>query len=383
MNIKRRYWVLLIGGTILISGMTNAQELFEGDVTGVRVISSLEDHLESPKVLIPHIAEWKPKHLVVAYEVGIAGKIDMGDIVSIVSTDDGNSWEGRVVVFDHREKHGVRRYAYANPILHKVVGQNLLWCFAMRNPLYQRNSEESQLVAAYSGDGGRSWNEVNLVMHYAGSLVIAGNILQTVDSEGKSIFLLPAHRNAVSNGPVGGNREHFVLKSKNLIEWEVAGYVPQPHEVWVHEGHLAPGENPGELIMVMRTADHNNQSLTPPRAWSTTSSNWGATWSYPKEESELYNAVSEAAFGRTALGTYYYIYNDGPAKGEDSRKALRYKLKNAGEGWSLEKTFYDSGLKNSYPSVIEVSPGDLRIVWDSGTQTETRTRIIFGKLKVE
>ncbi|MFB2117643.1 sialidase family protein [Parapedobacter sp. 2B3] len=356
---------------------------FTGDVEKVKVISTLTDHPGAPKVLIPHIVEWKANHLVVAYEVGIAGKTDMGDIVSLVSTNDGDTWGGQVMIFDHREKHGVKHYAYANPILYKIPGQNLLWCFAMRNPLYQRNSEESQMVAAYSGDGGRSWNEVELIMHYAGSLVLAGNVLQIMEDQGEIWYLLPAHRNAVSNGPVGGNREHFVLKSKNLLEWEVAGYIPQPDDVWVHEGHIAPGEKAGELIMVMRTADHANQALSTPRAWSSKSTDFGRTWSYPKEEPELYNAVSEAAFGKTVSGTYYYIYNDGPAKGVDSRQALRYKVKRKGGAWSGEKTFYDSGTKNSYPSVIEVKPGELRIVWDSGTRAETRTQIVFGKLRME
>lgn len=377
---KKEVLIFLLGfGFISL----NAQERHEGDVTNVRTISSLSDHPESPKLLIPHIVEWKPKHLVVVYEVGIAGKVDMGDIVSIVSADDGDSWKGRVTIFDHREKRGVDRYAYANPILYKVPEQNIIWCFAMRNPLYQRNSEESEMVGAYSGDGGRSWTEINLIMHYSGSLVLAGNILQTKDAQGEAIFLIPAHRNAVSNGPVGGNREHFVLQSKNLIEWEVAGYIPQPRDVWVHEGHVALGNKPGELMMVMRTATQENQSLNPPRAWSALSVDWGRTWSQPIEEKELYNAVSEAAYGKTMEGQYYYIYNDGPAKGRESRKTLRYKLKDKGGIWSGERTFYDSGTKNSYPSVIEVKQGDLRIVWDSGTVTETRTRIMFGKLKIE
>ena len=41
------------------------------------------------------------------------------------------------------------------------------------------------------------------------------------------------------------------------------------------------------------------------------------------------------------------------------------------------------GVKNSYPTLIEVAPGDYRPVWDSGIDTRPRTRILFGKLKVD
>jgi len=62
--------------------------------------------------------------------------------------------------------------------------------------------------------------------------------------------------------------------------------------------------------------------------------------------------------------------------------ALRYKLKPAGGGCGAEKTFYDAGIKNSYPTLIEVAPGDFRAVWDSGTKDRSRTHIQFGKFRV-
>jgi glucuronate isomerase len=70
-----------------------------------------------------------------------------------------------------------------------------------------------------------------------------------------------------------------------------------------------------------------------------------------------------------------------PAPG--GRMALRYKTKAAGGAWSAEKTFYDAGIKNSYPTLIEVTPGDFRAVWDSGTKDRTRTHIHFGKFRVK
>lgn len=40
-------------------------------------------------------------------------------------------------------------------------------------------------------------------------------------------------------------------------------------------------------------------------------------------------------------------------------------------------------IKNSYPTLVEVAPGDYRAVWDSGTPDKTRTHIHFGKIKIK
>ena len=102
-----------------------------------------------------------------------------------------------------------------------------------------------------------------------------------------------------------------------------------------------------------------------------------------KTGADLWNAKSKAFFGRTATGTHLYVYNDGPASpAPGSRMGLRYKLKPAGGTWAGEQTFFDAGIKNSYPTLVEVAPGDFRAVWDSGTPTRSRTHIRFGKFRV-
>ena len=87
---------------------------------------------------------------------------------------------------------------------------------------------------------------------------------------------------------------------------------------------------------------------------------------------------------------HLYRYNDGPAQRAiapgfppGGRTSLRYKIKTAGGAWGKEKTFFHAGIKNSYPTLIEVAPGDFRAGWDSGTAERPRTRIHFGKLKIE
>jgi hypothetical protein len=245
-----------------------------------------------------------------------------------------------------------------------------------------QHSEDSQLCAAYSGDGGRSWLPVELSMQYTGPLIIVGGI-HRIEKDGVPLYLFPAHRNTKRNDPLG-SRDQMVLSSTSLLEWRMAGVVPQPasgSKVFLHEGSLDEGDAPGELKMVMRTADYEKEgkALDPPRAYSTISRDAGHTWTPAVEEVDLWNSVSKGFLGRSSLGAHLYVYSDGPAW---SRLALRYKIQPGGGAWGEEKTFFDSGTHNSYPTLIEHGPDEFYCVWDSGTKEKSRTHIRFGKLKL-
>ncbi len=363
-----------------------------GDVTDVVVVRSLERHPGSARLWEPYIAQWADRRLVVAFRAGIPEKTDMGDILCCVSPDDGKSWGEAIPIFDHRRENAA--FAYANPVLYHPPAQDVLWCFAMRCPMARPHSEDSQLAAAYSGDGGRSWISVELVVHYSGPVIIVGGI-QHLDGPAGRRYLLPVHRNSLRNDP-RGSRDQFVLESTSLLEWRLPGatpgdawlpehgkepgFVPQPadSQVFLHEGQLAPGDN-GDLLMMMRTAryDRPGEALDPPRAFSSGSRNGGRTWSPAIAEPDLYNSVAKGFFGRATGGTYLYVYNDGKAF---ERRALRYKLKRPDEPWSPERTFFDGSVHNSYPTLLEYAPGQFYAVWDSGTVSAHRTAIRFGKL---
>ncbi len=364
---------------------------YKGDVTDIRVIRRVESHPDAWRLWQPFIAQWRRKHLVAAFGAMTNGKKDMGDIFASVSKDDGDTWGEPVAVFDHNRRQGAIQFAYANPVLFKPADQDVLWCFAMRCPIVYENSEDSQLAGAFTADGGYSWTPVELAVHYAGPLILNAGI-QPTKIRGQRCFLLPAHRNSLQKDALG-SREHFVLSSTSLLEWNLEAFIPQPESgrVFLHEGNIAPGDAPGELKMVMRTASYEDTDLTtdPPRAYSSISSDGGHTWSAAQPEPELHNAKAKGFFGRAADGTHIYVYNDGPAQREitpefphGGRMSLRYKIKPVGGKWSEEKTFFDAGIKNSYPTLIEVWPGDFRAVWDSGTAERPRTHIHFGKLRV-
>lgn len=137
------------------------------------------------------------------------------------------------------------------------------------------------------------------------------------------------------------------------------------------------------------SAYEDHLTTDPPRAYSSVSRDGGHTWSAAQPEPELHNAKSKGFFGRASDGTHIYVYNDGPAQRDTApgfphggRTSLRYKIKRPGGRWSREKTFYHAGIKNSYPTLTEVAPGDFRAVWDSGTVDTPRTHIHFGKLNI-
>jgi hypothetical protein len=385
---------IILAALLFASGISPAQEIdHEGDVTDIRVIRRVEQHPDAWRVWQPVIIQGqKKRHLIVAFGAMTNGKKDMGDIFVSLSKNDGDTWEEPVVVFDHNRRQGAIQFAYANPVLYRAPGQDVIWCYAMRCPITYRNSEESQLVGAFTADGGRSWTPVEMAMHYTGPLILNASIVEA-EFEGRRRFLLPAHRNTLQKDPFG-SRDHFILSSTSLLEWKLEAFIPQPKtgRVFLHEGNIAPGDEPGELKIVMRTAQYEEDSLTtdPPRAYSSVSRDGGHTWSPAVPEPELHNAKSKGFFGRASDGTHIYVYSDGPAQRDiapgfphGGRTSLRYKIKPAGGQWSQQKTFYHAGIKNSYPTLTEVAPGDFRCVWDSGTADTPRTHIRFGKFRIQ
>ena len=164
----------------------------------------------------PYIAQWSGKQLIVAFGAGIPGKSDMGDMLCCTTTDEGKTWSEPVAIFDHERREGAIQFAYANPVLYRVPGQDVVWCFVMRCPINWRDSEDARLAAAYTADGRRTWTPLELSMLYTGPVIIVGGVLR-VDEAGKARYLLPAHRNTLRHDPLG-TRDQFVLESTSLLE---------------------------------------------------------------------------------------------------------------------------------------------------------------------
>ena len=61
-------------------------------------------------------------------------------------------------------------------------------------------------------------------MDYSSPLILGGCI-QPIEVDGRPLFLLPAHRNTLKHDPTG-DRDQFVLASRDLREWKLRATVP-------------------------------------------------------------------------------------------------------------------------------------------------------------
>ena len=246
--------------------------------------------------------------------------------------------------------------------------------------MHYRDSENADLVAAYTVDGGLSWKPVELALGYQGPLIIVAGI-ETVMRDGVPHYLLPAHRNTQRRDR-HGDRRQFVLESTSLVRWNMADYVdyPDSNPIFLHEGKIAPSDEGAGLKIVMRTAGMaRERPLDPPVAWSSVSKDGGQSWSIAKPEPDLPNYRAKSYYGVDANGQHLYVFNDNGA-----RHGLWYKTKSQGASWSEAKQFYHENNRNSYPTLIEDKPGEWLAVWDSSNEPDkTRTSIRFGRLKVE
>ena len=371
MRKKTLLWICLLPVLVL--------NLFAstGDVTDVVTVDTLDPKGPFNKIWEPHFAKWTDDHYVACYGLQVTGKTDMGDIVCSISLDKGKTWSPRIMVFDHRQRNGSIQYAYNNSILFRPEGQDIIWLFCMRAPMHYRDSENADLVAAYTVDGGRSWIPVELALGYQGSLIVVAAI-ETVERNGMPYYLLPAHRNSY-RGDKTGDRRQFVLESTNLLHWKLANYIPSEDPVFLHEGKIAETSTPGQLKMIMRTARYDNERpLDPPVAWSSISNDAGQTWSTARPELELPNFRSKAFFGKDANGKHIYVYSD-----REDRRGLYYKTRPAGGNWSDANLFYWNNDRNSYPTLVEDTPGSWLAMWDSSDSPDKRrTAIRFGRLNV-
>ena len=131
--------------------------------------------------------------------------------------------------------------------------------------------------------------------------------------------------------------------------------------------------------MVMRTAGYaEGAQLAQPVAYSTASNDGGRTWSLAKPEPLLYNAGSKGFYGRDSQGRYIYVYSANP-----ERLPLHYKVQRKTGEWSDTRVFFDGGVRNSYPTLVEETPGVFLCIWDSSDDAaRPRTAIRFARLKI-
>ena len=359
------------------------QKEYTGDVQDVQVIAELDTSSIYDRLWQPYIATLGNGHLVAAYGAQFRGKIDMGDIYATVSQDDGNTWAPPVLVFDHREAIGGVRYGYLNPSFVRPAGTDTLWCFATQSPMFKRTGDDNMLVAAYSVDGGWSWQRIPLACDFW-TPIITCNAPVPIVRDGQTKYLLPAHRGPFVRGEEHSDFMAFFLESGDLLHWRMGAYTPSPESdpVFLAEGTLAKRPS-GDLTIVYRTAKYAATRPIQPSdgrcAYRCNSSDDGRTWSEAVPEPECPNTWSKAWYQIDDDGTELYIYSPGPVMG---RRELEWiERKPGAEHWSKPRVFFDGKNRNSYPTLAPMDGGSY-VVWDSSWDYERiRTRICFGKFK--
>ena len=98
----QRHLLLLVAFTLIPTfHLISAPLNYEGDVTDIKVLRTVDKHPDSWRIWQPTIIKWKKNQLVVAYGAMTNGKKDMGDIFAMVSRTDGDTWDEPVAIFDH------------------------------------------------------------------------------------------------------------------------------------------------------------------------------------------------------------------------------------------------------------------------------------------
>lgn len=355
-------------------------------VKDVSVIAELDDDSIYSRLWQPYICNLGDGHLVVSYGAQFQGKTDMGDIRCQISRDHGRSWQAPVLIFDHRLPIHGHHYGYLNPSFFRAAGTDTLWCFAMRSSMFMSSGDNSQLVAAYSVDGGWCWQEVPLSCEFSTPLITC-NAPVAVERDGHICYLMPVHRGTMLHGKdPNGDNCCFLLESGDLLHWRIGATIPcdPQQKVLLAEASLVEQAD-GRLTMMHRAAAYQPGwpiQLTEHKcACRSESFDGGQSWSIAEPEIGCHNAWSKAWYYLDYDGSEMYIYSSGELL---DRRHLEWVRRSPGaQHWSEPHLFYDNGNRNSYPTLAAADDGQSwHAVWDSSSSPERhRTRICYGRFQ--
>jgi hypothetical protein len=288
---------------------------------------------------------------------------DKGDIVYSRSTNGGSTWSVASVL-----KARNATWVYTNAQLY--YDNNVLYAYIGRTGPNQ-DANYQHLIGVRSLDQGLTWQDIALTFDYSLPMVANTHIVKV-----GTYFIMGFYRDDDSEGP--RVRFHSVVRSTDLLNWTKAQTFPNSNNIFMIEGWIHTIYNSGAIGITMRT----DQGV----AYSSISSDQGATWSQVFAENELPNNYSKPVFINDTNNQYVYMYNTNINFGIDfpratpiydpARQILNIKVHAAGSLWSSRRTLVDiPNVVDTYPAAVEVSPGKFFMVWESNY-----TNIIFAKL---
>ncbi|GAA1504227.1 hypothetical protein GCM10009677_40470 [Sphaerisporangium rubeum] len=336
---------------------------------------------------VPDIVALDPRTLVVAWRAGVADSRDpspgdQGSILFARSADGGRTWRtGTLAAATATHRYHYVIFLNDGGTLYALLGR--ITVAEDRDASGQVNGFPVTLTAKRSVDAGRTWSDfpvsVDVPANRAG-VVLAGKPLWH-----DGLWLLPYWRDA------GGVTRCGVLRSAGLSRWTSGALAANPPGVRAEEPQLVVSQDdPGTLLMVARTLDLTGGSsaeqkdayyrANPVHAAVTTSTDGGLTWAPMTLDRELPNYYVKPFFAKDAEGRYLTIYNtlagpftgSAPAKPDQYREVLCYKLKRPGAPWGPGRLFADGTRLTKgnargwdvYASADEYEPGRFHVTWE-------------------
>jgi|GEM_PF-3512811 len=321
-------------------------------VTGVTELYSVPSSWYQLRTV--EIVSYDSTHVVVAWRnEPDPVEHDRGDIMfkSGSSVDGGATWTWSATQY---MKQSDTTASYVNVVMYNEAGT--LYAFIGKsNPISNPTPGTSVNVCMKSTDMGVSWTPQAITNSYTGHMALGGAIIKS-----GSTYFMPFH----ASGAQG------FLKSTNLIDWSLAGFVPNPDGVSLQEGFLVVSQdNPGHLVCKMRV-----KKTEGGYAYTSISTDGGTTWSDARPDLELPNWGVKGCLYKDANDQYVYIYNT-----EDGRNTLYYKTRAPGEPWKAGRPFTPVTLtgKDCYAMMTEYAPGKFYVVWEN-----SYSKVMFAKLDV-
>ncbi|MBI5381794.1 MAG: exo-alpha-sialidase [Opitutae bacterium] len=281
---------------------------------------------------------------------------DRGDIMfkSGSSADGGATWTWSATQY---MKQSDSTASYVNVVMYNESGT--LYAFIGKsNPISNPDPGTSVNVCMKSTNMGVSWTPQAITNSYTGHMALGGHIVKS-----GTTYFMPFH----ASGTQG------FLKSTNLINWSLAGIVPNPEDVSLQEGFLVVSQdNPNHLICKMRVKVTDGGGLG--YAYSSISTDGGTTWSNAIKDLELPNWGVKGCLYKDSNNQYVYLYNT-----EDDRETLYYKTRAPGKPWKAGRPFTSNTLagKDCYAMLSEYAPGKYYALWENSYHN-----VYFGKLDV-
>ena len=347
---------LMISCCLAISTPLQLVAQAAGMITGTKTVYTVDTSGDWADLQAPDICAIDKDNIVIVWRNALDGKVDMGDIMFMWSSDAGETWSTPGYI----AQHDTSTYGYGNVVLYDDKNGNL-YCYYGRSDYSDPDSEEQYQQCKKSTDNGHTWQSISLSFGadcepcYSG-----GNIIKYGD-----LYLWPTMENLMP-----ADYDQKILISPDLINWSLALIIPDPEVHGTGEGFIAVDQaDMNKLVIKMRQGTDSTWM-----EYTSESIDGGYTWTNATRDSNLPNNKSKAPFVKDSNGVNILLYCS-----DINRTDLNYMYKTDSDtAWSSENTFYNGTGTDMYPMISEYEPGKYYAVWVHDRKME----LLFAKFDI-